>query len=65
MRLRSSPVAPAAYTCDEPRAAGLGGLTMPEPVRARNKTSFGLCVLRNSGVSSKANYQVKVKALLW
>jgi endoglucanase len=34
-------------------------------VRARNKTSFGLCVLRNSGVSSKANYQVKVKALLW
>ena len=34
-------------------------------VRARNKTSFGFCVLRNTMGGSKANYQVMVKALLW
>jgi hypothetical protein len=33
-------------------------------VRARNKTSFGFCVLRNP-VRSKANDQVLVKALHW
>jgi hypothetical protein len=34
-------------------------------IRARNKTSFGLCLRRNTVSPSKANYQVLVKTLLW
>jgi len=34
-------------------------------VRARSKTSFGFCVLRNTVSASKSNSQVLVKTLIW
>jgi hypothetical protein len=34
-------------------------------VRARSKTSFGFCVLRNTVSASKLNSQVLVKTLIW
>ena len=51
--------------------AGTTGIVTVTPtaettmVRARNKTSFGFCVLRNTVSRSKVNYQVLVKTLLW
>jgi len=51
--------------------AGTTGIVTVTPttdaatVRARNKTAFGFCVLRNTVSESKMNYQVLVRTLVW
>jgi hypothetical protein len=51
--------------------AGTTGIVTVTPtadaktIRARNKTSFGFCVLRNTTSKTKANYQVVIKTLVW
>jgi hypothetical protein len=34
-------------------------------VRARSKTSFGFCLLRDTVAQSKAHYQVLIRTLQW
>jgi hypothetical protein len=51
--------------------AGTTGIVTVAPtadtatVPARNKVSFGLCVVRNTEFKSKVNSQALVKTLLW